>query len=301
VSTPDPSDAAADAAPPVDAAAPVARSVQYFEMGGHRGLWKDGWKAVTHHTSGVPLDQDDWELYHLDADFSETNNLAATEPDRLQALVAEWWSEAEKNGVLPIDDRGAFEVFRASRRPGMPTSRRQFIYHPPISHIVSDACPPVFRGWRMTVDLEQSEPCDGALISRGSLNSGYVLYLQDGRPVFDYNAFHDHAIVRGDRAVGPGRHQLEVEVARQANGSGAVSLRLDGDAIGAGTIPRLLLMISSLGMDFGRSPRPVCPDYAPPFIYPGTIHSVVFDLPPVPPELGRMADQAEVTAALSRQ
>jgi arylsulfatase A-like enzyme len=285
----------------VDAAAPVARSVQYFEMGGHRGLWKDGWKAVTHHTSGVPLDQDDWELYHLDADFSETNNLAATEPDRLQALVAEWWSEAEKNGVLPIDDRGAFEVFRASRRPGMPTSRRQFIYHPPISHIVSDACPPVFRGWRMTVDLEQSEPCDGALISRGSLNSGYVLYLQDGRPVFDYNAFHDHAIVRGDRAVGPGRHQLEVEVARQANGSGAVSLRLDGDAIGAGTIPRLLLMISSLGMDFGRSPRPVCPDYAPPFIYPGTIHSVVFDLPPVPPELGRMADQAEVTAALSRQ
>jgi len=285
----------------VDPAAPVARKVQYFEMGGHRGLWKEGWKAVTHHTSGVPLDQDDWELYHLDQDFSETNNLAAAEPERLKALVAEWWTEAEKNGVLPIDDRGAFELFRASRRPGMPTSRRQFAYYPPISHIVSDACPPVFRGWSMTVDLEQAATCDGALISRGSLNSGYVLYLQNGRPVFDHNAFHDHTIVRGDREIGPGRHQLEVEVARQPNGSGAVTLRLDGEAVGSGVIPRLLIMISSLGMDFGRSPRPVSPDYAPPFVYPGTIHSVVFDLPPVPPELGRIADQAEVNAALSRQ
>lgn len=285
----------------IDPTAPVARSVQYFEMGGHRGLWKDGWKAVTHHTSGAPLDQDDWELYHLDQDFSETNNLAAAEPERLKALVAEWWSQAEQNGVLPIDDRGAFELFRASRRPGMPTSRRRFIYRPPISHIVSDACPPVFRGWKMTVDLEHGAACDGALISRGSLNSGYVLYIQDGRPVFDHNAFHDHAVVRGDRRIGPGRHQVEVLVTRQPDGSGAVQMSVDGAVVGTGVIPRMLIMISSLGMDFGRSPRPVSPDYAPPFIYPGAIHSVVFDLPPVPPELARTADQAEVVAAMSRQ
>jgi arylsulfatase len=183
----------------------------------------------------------------------------------------------------------------------MPTSRRRFIYRPPISHIVSDACPPVFRGWKMTVDLEHGAAADGALISRGSLNSGYVLYIQDGRPVFDHNAFHDHAVVRADRAIGPGRHQVEVLVTRQPDGSGAVQMSVDGAVVGAGVIPRMLIMISSLGMDFGRSPRPVSPDYAPPFIYPGTIHSVVFDLPPVPPELARTADQAEVVAAMSRQ
>src|SRR6202030_165673 len=67
-----------------DAAAASARPVQYFEMVGHRGLWMDGWKAVTHHESGVPFDADDWELYHLDADFSEADNLAKAHPDRLQ-------------------------------------------------------------------------------------------------------------------------------------------------------------------------------------------------------------------------
>src|SRR5260370_42606989 len=122
-------------------------------MVGHWGLWMDGWKAATHHQSGVPFDADDWELYHLDADFSEADNLAEAHPDRLKRLVNEWWRQAEANGVLPLDDRGLFALFRASRRPGLPTSRNRFVYRPPISHILSDACPPVFRGWPMTVDL----------------------------------------------------------------------------------------------------------------------------------------------------
>jgi arylsulfatase A-like enzyme len=284
-----------------EAQAPVARAVQYFEMGGHRGLWKDGWKAVTHHNSGTPYDKDDWELYHLDQDFSETNNLAAAEPERLKDLVDEWWKQAEANGVLPLDDRGALDLFRASRRPGMPTSRNRFLYRPPLSHIVSDACPPVFRGWTMTVDLEHVAGGDGALISRGSLNSGYVLYIQDGRCVFDFNAFHNHTVVRATSPVPPGRRSIELSVQRQPDASGAVRMSIDGTLVAEGTIPRMLFLISSLGMDFGRSPRPVSPDYPTPFIYPGVIHTVTFELPPIPPELLRQADQAEVVAAMSRQ
>ena len=82
------------------------RSVQYFEMLGHRGIWQDGWKAVVRHVQGTSWDDDDkWELYHLDEDFSETNDLAEEQPERLRAMVELWWQEAEKHGVLPLDDR----------------------------------------------------------------------------------------------------------------------------------------------------------------------------------------------------
>ncbi len=284
-----------------DPAAGVSRPVQYFEMLGHRGLWADGWKAVTHHVGGVPFDKDDWELYHLAQDFSECRNLAAEQPERLAALTAEWWRQAEANGVLPLDDRSGFELFRASRRPGMPTSRRQFTYHPPISHIVSDACPPVARGWTMTVDIDHPEGGDGALISRGSLNSGFVLYVRDGRVVFDYNCFHDHTVVAASATLPAGSRQISVRVSRQGDGSGAVTLSQDGVVVAEGRVPRMLLIISSLGMDFGRSPRPVSPDYPTPFVYPGVIRQAVFDLPPMPPGFGDLEDKAEVTAAMSRQ
>jgi arylsulfatase A-like enzyme len=284
-----------------DPAAPIARSTQYFEMLGHRGLWKDGWKAVTHHTAGVAFDADDWELYHLDADFSETANLAAAEPERLTELVETWWREAEAHGVLPLDDRNGFELFRASRRPGMPTSRRRFLYRPPLSHIVSDACPPVARGWTMTVDFEHPPGAEGALVARGSANSGYVLYVQGGRLVFDYNAFHEHAVLSADRPLEAGRHRAELAVERRPDGSGRMVLSLDGAPVGEGVIPRLLLIISSLGMDFGRSPRPVSGAYQAPFAYPGVIHTAEFEIPPLPPGLGGAEVRAEVTAAMSRQ
>jgi arylsulfatase len=283
----------------IDPAALRARPVQYFEMLGHRGIWEDGWKAVTHHTSGVPFDEDDWELYHLDADFSEAHNLVAEQPERLKALVETWWREAEANGVTPLDDRGFFELFRASRRPGMPTSRRHFRFLPPISHIVSDACPPVFRGWRNRLDMDHPAGGEGALISRGSLNSGMVLYIQNGQLVFDYNDFHNHTVIAAP--ISPGRRRIDLSVERRPDGSATVSLAIDGTILAEGKLPRLLMIISSLGMDFGRSPRPVSPDYAPPFVYPGVIHEVVFDLPELLFPLAQAADQAETVAAVSRQ
>jgi arylsulfatase len=278
-----------------------ARPLQYFEMLGHRGIWVDGWKAVTHHAAGAAFDADDWELYHLDRDFSETDNLAAREPERLKAMVEAWWREAEAHGVLPLDDRNGFQLFRASRRPGLPTSRRRFTYYPPVSHIVSDACPPVFRGWTMTVDLQHPPQGDGALVSRGSLNSGFVLYVKDGRCVFDYNAFHDHTVVAAESPLAAGERRIGLAVERRPDASGQVTLSVDGEAVARGVIPRMLMIISSLGMDFGRSPRPVSDGYPPPFAYPGVIRCVSFELPPLPPELAGAADRAEVATAMSRQ
>jgi arylsulfatase len=263
-----------------DRDAKLERGPQYFEMLGHRGIWKDGWKAVTHHEAGVPFDQDRWELYHLADDFSEHDDLAASHPEKLKELIDLWWAEAETHGALPLDDRGAFALFRASMRPGMPTARARFVYYPPLSHLVSDACPPVARGWTMTTTLEHpAEGGDGALIARGSANSGFVLMVKDGRVVFDYNSFHDHARLTAQTPLAPGAHEIAVQVDRRMDGGGDMTLTVDGQVVATGNVPRLLFLISSTGMDLGRSLSPVTHDYAAPFTYPGAISKVVFQIP----------------------
>jgi arylsulfatase A-like enzyme len=283
-----------------DADAKLDRDVQYFEMLGHRGVWKDGWKAVTHHEAGMPFDDDKWELYHLDHDFSEHDDLAQAQPEKLKELVDLWWSEADKHGVLPLDDRGLFALFAASRRPGLPTARDRFVYHPPISHIVSDACAPVARGWTTEVVLDHpAGDCDGALIARGSLNSGFALFIKDGRLVFDYNDFHRHTRLEARTPLTPGPHTITLDVRRNGDGSAEADLRVDGEPVAAGKIPRLLFIISSTGMDLGRSLSPVTDDYAAPFAYPGKIERVVFELPGASPNRGEV--KAHVRSENARQ
>ncbi len=283
-----------------DPDARLDRGAQYFEMLGHRGIWKDGWKAVTHHEAGMPFDDDKWELYHLDQDFSEHDDLAQAQPAKLKALVDLWWSEADKHGVLPLDDRGLFALFAASRRPGLPTARDRFIYHPPISHIVSDACAPVARGWRTEVTLTHpANGGDGALIARGSLNSGFALFVKEGRLVFDYNDFHRHTRLEAETLLTPGARTIVLEVRRNADGSAEADLSVDGAPVAAGKIPRLLFIISSTGMDLGRSLSPVTDDYAAPFAYPGQIARVMFELPGATPTRGEV--KAHLRAESVRQ
>lgn len=279
-----------------DAGAALSREPQYFEMLGHRGIWKDGWKAVTHHEAGTPFDQDRWELYRLADDFSEYEDLAEREPGKLKELVDLWWAEAERHGVLPLDDRNAFALFRASMRPGLPTSRNRFLYYPPVSHIISDTCPPVARGWTTTVRLEHpAGAADGALVARGSANSGFVLFVKDGRLVFDYNDFHQHTRLEAAEPLAAGPHEIGLSVQRTGAGGQAV-LSVDGRPVASGEIPRLLFMISSTGMDIGRSLSPVVADYAAPFAYPGRIETVAFELPPlVPPGEVKAQARAEMT------
>jgi len=283
-----------------DAGAKLARGVQYFEMLGHRGVWKDGWKAVTHHDAGTPFDDDRWELYHLDQDFSEHDDLAQAEPAKLKELVDLWWEEADRYGVLPLDDRGMLALFAASRRPGLPSGRSRFTYYPPVSHVVTDACPTVARGWSSEVRLTHpAAGGDGALIARGSLNSGFVLFVKDGRLVFDYNDFHRHTRLEAASRLPPGEHTIVLAVTRGADGSADASLSVDGELVAEGTIPRLLFIISSTGMDVGRSLSPVTDDYAAPFAYPGKIERIVFQLPGGEPPRGEV--RAHMRAESVRQ
>ena len=282
-----------------DDEAVLPRGPQYFEMLGHRGVVADGWKAVTHHAAGKPFEDDRWELYRLSEDFSEFSDLAAAEPARLKAMLDLWWAEAERHGVLPLDDRNAAQLFRAAMRPGMPTTRARFVYRPPLSHIVADGCPSAARGWRTLIELDHpAGAADGALIARGSRNSGYVLYVTDGRIAFDYNAFHAHTKLVASEPLAPGSRRVELSVKRLESGGGRAEILVDGRTLAEAEIPRLLFIISSTGMDLGRSLAPVNDDYQAPFVYPGRIREVVFEIPtPSPPGEVR----ANVRAEMARQ
>ena len=262
-----------------DAQASLARGPQYFEMTGHRGIWHDGWKAVTLHRAEESYEDEPWELYNLEQDFSEHDNLAQAEPQRLKELKQMWWDEAEKHGVLPLDDRRNATLFRTSRQPGMPTARDRFVFYPPLSRIVSDASPPLIRGWTCDIHLRCPARASGALMARGTSNSGLALYMQDGQLFFVYNCFHKNTWMKSSQPVPEGEHKIQIKVVRRGQ-SGDASMLVDGQEIASVTIPRLLAVISSTGMDIGRSLAPITDDYKAPFTFEGEIDKVIFELPP---------------------
>lgn len=259
---------------------PTRKKVQYFEMFGHRGIWADGWKAVTRHRPGTKFEDEEWELYHVDEDFSECRNLAVENPEKLRELIDLWWVEAGRHGVLPLDDRG-FELFRASSRPGTPHATRHYTYYPPISHMPAEICPGMgSRTWNMDAEVDMPDPkAGGVLVARGSQNSGFSWYVKDSKLVFDYNYFTDHHVVRSVKQVPPGKNILSARFLRDGN-KGTITLLINGQECGSMELTSLVRIMGSIGMDIGRDAlSPVTDDYDAPFPFSGTIHKLEIDLP----------------------
>ncbi|MCI3949075.1 MAG: sulfatase [Acidimicrobiales bacterium] len=259
-----------------DGSAPAPRSVQYFEQMGHRGLWADGWKAVTYHEPGAAFDDDEWGLFHLDEDFSECRDLAAEEPERLRGLIDAWWVEAGAHGVLPLDDR-SIELFGAPPRPGTPHARREYVYRPPVSHVPADVAPPLGgRNWTVTATVEG--PAEGVLYARGGHNVGHTFFVAGGELHFDYNALGTHHRVSAAVGALEGSHQLSARFERDGRG-GVLHLAVDGNDVASTEVPQLVRMLGSTGLDIGRDAlSPVVDDYEAPFPFTGTIESVVFSI-----------------------
>jgi arylsulfatase len=267
------------------------RAKQYFEMGGHRGLWRDGWKAVTYHRKGEPFEEDAWGLYHLDEDFSECHDLAAEHPEKLRELVDEWWAEAGINDVLPLDDRN-IELFGGAPRPGTPHARSEYVYTPPISHIPADAAPPLGgRSWTISCDIIVPEvACEGVLYARGSRNVGQSFFIKDGRLQFDYNALGTHHRAAAAIDLAPGAHALTARFERDGR-SGTLTLSVDGADVASVAIPVIIRMMGSTGVDIGCDRlSTVVDDYEGPFAFTGTLSRVTFRIQ------GR-SDAADVAAA----
>ncbi|RAK60834.1 arylsulfatase [Phenylobacterium hankyongense] len=257
-----------------DPAAPPRRRAQYFEMFGHRGLWRDGWKAVAYHPPGTPFEADRWELFHLDADFSETEDLAQAEPERLKALVEAWWAQAEACKVLPLDDRfGPRFAENAARFQGL---RKRFVFHAGMGHLPTDVAPDV-RSRSYRIEAEAVIPTGGAegvLIAHGDATSGYSLFVQDGRLHHTLNIGGQRTTVSSERPLAPGPRRLGVAV-RQGPDGRSFTLTVDGEAAGTlHTTAGFATLISWSGLDIGRGRSSPVGPYPAPFAFTGGLRKV---------------------------
>jgi arylsulfatase len=264
-----------------DPQAPTRRTVQYFEMMGHRAIVEDGWKAVTRRDPFQRDEDDDtWELYHLPDDFSECHDLAAQEPTRLRRLVDLWWREMERHGGLPFDHR-TFELFRTPRQPHTPHAHDRYRYVPPVSHLPSGAEPAIGgRSWTMTASVTRAAGENGILFTTGTQNSGLVFFVKDDLLCFDYNAFGDHTLVTSETTIPPGARQLTARFQRSGR-TGSIELRIDGAPCGRADVPWVMRMTGSIGADIGTGTNsPVSPEISGRFPFDGTLHELVVDLDP---------------------
>jgi arylsulfatase len=266
-------------------------------MLGHRGIWHEGWKAVTWHKPGTAFDADQWELYNLDQDFNEMNDLAEQEPARLQAMVARWFSEAGACNVLPLDD--TLNRF-VSSNPHSVASRRHWVLQPGGGRIPQAAAPDIRnRSYRITAHVDIPEGgADGVLIAQGDWCGGYALYLKDGHLIHDYNFVNRHYVARSAQPVPAGRHTLSWVVRKTGEYTAEGELRIDDEPCGSAVLPQTYrAQASFIGMEIGRAPKPAVSDFEAPFPFTGVLHRIEVELG----DDQQTDPQASLEAALRRQ
>ena len=226
-------------------------TVQYFENMGSRALIAGEWKAVCRHQQGADYDNERWELYKLTDDWSECNDLAESEPKKLAELQNLWWEEAEKHGVLPLDDRG-FELFGARFRDLSPhPTSRKYVYRPPMSPIPGQASAAIGgRSFDLTATVTREKNDEGVLFSTGTENSGISIFIQKERLVVDYNAFDNHSVVTSTVEVPAGDSTLSAQFRRLKEG-GEIKIYINGELSGSVEVPLFMRMISSVGSSIG--------------------------------------------------
>jgi arylsulfatase A-like enzyme len=300
---------------------------QYFEMLGHRSIYHDGWRAVcpwpgTSFTeSGRPfgtpipaetlteLDATGWELYQVAEDFAENHDVADENRPRLIEMIAQWYVEAGKYNVLPVDGRGQQRL--AEERPQIAVARTRYAYYPGTQEVSASAAPRILNRPHTVAALVEipGEGAEGVLVSQGGVDGGFTFFIQGGKLRYTYNYVADQRFqIVSDGDVPAGRHVLSFEFAPTGEAEplkgkgtpGTLTLYLDDEQVGGGdlpvTVPIALGLASgvSVGLDAGA---PVTDEYAPPFAFTGTIEKVVYDVSGE----SIVDHEAEIRMALARQ
>jgi arylsulfatase len=203
---------------------PTQKKRQYYAMLGTRGLWENGWKAVALHAPLVSkgnFDKDQWELYHVDVDRSESKNLAMEQPEKLQALIKAWFEEAERNLVLPLDDRTAAELL-GTERPSEEPTRGRYTYFPGTAPVPEGVAVSVRgRSYKILAGVEITDAnASGVIFAHGSRFGGHSLFLKDKKLHYVYNFLgikpEQHFV--SSEELKPGKYVLGMEFIREGEG-----------------------------------------------------------------------------------
>jgi len=295
-----------------DGDAPGRHTTQYFEMLGSRGLYHDGWKAVTFkplaamYDDGLdpdaPFEDDVWELFRVADDLSECNDVAAEHPDVLEKLVALWWEEAERYKVLPLDNRPVAALL-APRRPFSDFPR--YVFWPGESIVPETVTVNVRnRSHVMVADVDVPEDgrLEGVLLAMGTRLGGWSFHVLDGRLRYAHNYVgRSCAVVESEDVITPGPHQLAMSFVTPGDLKATATLLVDGRVVGEGPIERLTPVRHSItggGITCGWEQGPaVGPGYGAPFRFTGRLRRIVVDVSGEP----HRDLQAEFEAIMSEQ
>jgi arylsulfatase len=294
-----------------DAKAESLRKTQYFEMFGGRAIYHDGWRAVCgwpgpNFTEGAKkgyklsmpisaetladLEATGWELFNITEDPTESRNVAAEHPEKLNELRTLWWVEAGKYQVLPID--GTMVQRLAAERPQTSRPRTRFAYYPGLSTLPNGAVPPTFNKPH-SIEADVNIPkggAEGVLIATGGAAGGYSMYMKDGLLHYTLNyVAKEYMTVSSTKPVPEGDHKLRFEfeptgkmdLSKGLGAPGRFQLYIDGKLVGNldvdHTTPNFYELEGlSCGYDSGA---PVAGDaYEAPFKFTGLAREVVIDI-----------------------
>jgi arylsulfatase len=292
-----------------DARAKSRRTTQYFEMFANRALYHDGWLANTTParppwvTVGAAPDPDDfkWELYHVEDDFSQADDLAAKEPDRLKRLQALFIGEAKKYDVFPLDSWFSERGDPRNRAAGEPPT--SWTYYGNNVRLPEPIGPNIYpNSHTITAELTVPEKgCEGVIACAGGSSGGWSLYVRDGKLTYHYNlADFEHQTVQAKDPLPSGKVAVKLEYTSKGlkpggtlNTGATVKLFVNGQPAGQGAVGTAMMRHGIEPFEVGRdSISPVSPDYKGKgdFAFTGKIEKITFEAnrkagEPPPPKL----------------
>jgi len=234
-----------------DSHAAGRHKTQYFEIVGNRAIYSDGWVAATVHKAPWeaaprhPLAEDVWELYNVNEDFSESNDLSKANPAKLKEMQALFMKEAEQYRVLPVDDRGIERFDPAiAGRPDLMAGRKSLTVYEGMTDMMENAFINV-KNQSVTITADVEIPAGGAngvIICQGGRFGGWSLYVKDGKPAYTYNfvGLQEYTINASERLV-PGKATIKLDFAYDGNGrgkGGTSTLFINDKKVGSGRVDR---------------------------------------------------------------
>ena len=259
-----------------DAKAPNKHTTQYFEMTGNRAIYQDDWVARTIHRAAwefqprTTLDKDVWQLFNVNEDFSEANDLAATNPKKLQELQKVFLKEAVKYNVLPIDDRSLERLNpEIAGRPDLMGTRTALTLYDGMDVTEGAGINTKNKSYTITADIDLIDAsANGVIISQGGRFGGWTLYMKDGIAHHQYNYLGlDRSNVSATKALTAGHHVVKYDFTideAKAGAGGTAVLSVDGEQVAEGKIPKTQPYLMSLdeGINVGADHEtPVSEDY----------------------------------------
>ncbi len=276
-----------------EAKAPSARQTQFYSMLGSRGIWHQGWKAVTTHPTIAGwgnYEKDIWELYQTVEDRSECHNLAAQYPDKLQELINLWFFEAGKYQGFPLDDRLPLEII-LTPRPQMTKPRERYIYYSDTAEIPESQAVNI-RNRSYSIRAEVEIPADGAegvVFAHGSRFGGHAIYMMDGKMHYIYNWLGDiKQQVVSNKPVPTGASTLSAIFTKEGENpphvaNGMLAIYINDEKVGEMKMMTQpgKFSIAGEGLNVGRDGgEPVTGDYPGeyPWTFTGKVKRVVVDV-----------------------